>query len=127
MADGHQLVLHLIKKTVLNYFNMSTELKRVLLVGLLLKNIPTKDEIPINNIELSVASSIEEVKLVFEKNNNHIDIVISGGGIELEKRLEIVNYIFKTSNATSVHMKDIDSGPQGFIPFINKVLRGLLS
>lgn len=106
---------------------MNTELKKVLLVGRLLKNIPTKDEIPVNNIELSVASSIEEVKSVFEKNNNQIDIVISGGGIELEKRLEIVNYIFKTSNATSVHLKDIDSGPEGFIPFINKVLSGLLS
>jgi hypothetical protein len=106
---------------------MSREIKKILLVGLRLTSLPTKDEVSFNNIELSVASSLEEVQSAFEKNNNQIDIVISGGGIELEKRLEIVRYIFSTSNATSVHMKDIDSGPQGFVPFINKVLKGLLS
>ena len=58
---------------------------------------------------------------------NKIDIVIMGAGIELEKRLEIVRYVFNTSNITSVHMKDRGSGPEGFIPFINKVLNGSLS
>jgi hypothetical protein len=105
---------------------MNSQPKKVLLVGLRLTSVPSKDEILIDNIELSVASNLEEVKSVFEKNNK-IDIVISGGGIELEKRLAIVKYIFETSDATSVQMKDIDSGPQGFIPFINKVLGGLLS
>lgn len=106
---------------------MKTALKKILLVGRLLKNIPTKNEVPFDNIELLVASTLEEVEQAFEKNNNRIDIVISGGGIELEKRLEIVKYIFETSNATSVHLKDIDSGPEGFTPFINKLLKGLLN
>ena len=105
---------------------MST-VKKILLVGRELKNIPSKDEVSFNNTELFAAATLEEVKAIFEKNNNNIDIVISGGGIELKKRLEIVQYIFETSDATSVHLKDIDSGPEGYIPFINKVLKGLLS
>jgi hypothetical protein len=50
-----------------------------------------------------------------------------GAGIELEKRLEVVRYVFNTSNTTSVHMKDWQTGPEGFVPFINRVLFGLLS
>ncbi len=45
--------------------------------------------------------------------------------IELEKRLEIVRYVFNTSNITTVHMKDWATGPEGFVPFINNVLTGL--
>jgi len=66
------------------------------------------------------------VQQVFEKNDDVIDIVIMGAGIELEKRLEIVRYVFTQSNITSVHMKDRISGPEGFVPFINNVLTGLL-
>ena len=102
------------------------KIKNVLLVGRLLTKIPTADEVPIKDIELSVASTLDEARSVFKKNNNHIDIVIMGAGIELEKRLEIVRFVFNTSNITSVHMKDYESGPEGFLPFINKVLNGLL-
>ena len=49
-----------------------------------------------------------------------------GAGIELEKRLEIVSYVFTNSNTTTVHMKDPETGPEGFVPFINRVLSGLL-
>jgi hypothetical protein len=50
-----------------------------------------------------------------------------GAGIELEKRLEVVRYVFNTSNTTSVHMKDWETGPGGYVPFINNVLSGLLN
>ena len=100
-------------------------IKKVLLVGRLLTKIPTPAEVPIKDVELSVASTLDEARFVFEKHN-HIDILIMGAGIELEKRLEIVKYVFNTSNTTSVHMKDWESGPEGFLPFINKVLNGLL-
>jgi hypothetical protein len=63
---------------------------------------------------------------VFEKNGNAIDIVIMGAGIELDKRLDVVRYVFSTSNTTSVHMKDWETGPEGFVPFVNQVLSGLL-
>lgn len=54
-----------------------------------------------------------------------IDHVIMGAGIDLEDRLQIIREIFQTSDTTSVHMKDRASGPEGFLPFIRAVLRGL--
>lgn len=103
-----------------------SSIKKVLLVGSLLTKVPAVDGVPVKDIGLFVASTPDEARSVFEMNNNQIDIVIIGAGIELEKRLVIVKYVFNTSNVTSVHMKDWESGPEGFIPFINKVLNGLL-
>src|SRR5205085_11946571 len=100
-------------------------MKKVLLIGRALTNVPPTDKIPVKNIELFAASSLTEVRHVFA-NNSTIDIVIMGAGIELESRLEIVRYIFNTSNTTTVHMKDWATGPEGFLPFINQVLNGLL-
>jgi hypothetical protein len=42
----------------------------------------------------------------------------------LETRLEIVREIFQLSDTTSVHMKDVASGPQGFLPFVRSILNG---
>jgi hypothetical protein len=101
-------------------------MKKILLVGKSLTNVPPLDHLTIKNAQYFAAASITAVRQVFEKNNNAIDIVIMGAGIELEKRLEIVRYVFNTSNTTTVHMKDWETGPEGFVPFINKVLSGLL-
>jgi hypothetical protein len=101
-------------------------MKKVLLVGKLLTNVPPPDQLTIKNAEYFAASNLAETQHVFEQNNNAIDIVIMGAGIELMKRLEIVQYIFNTSNTTSVHMKDWITGPEGFVPFINNVLTGLI-
>lgn len=54
-----------------------------------------------------------------------VDTVIMGAGIDLEIRLAIVEHIFRTSTATTVHMKDWDSGPAGMFPFVAGVLDGL--
>src|SRR5215471_16107034 len=97
-------------------------MKKVLLVGRMLVNVPPADQLTAKKAEYFAAPGLPEVQHVFETNNNAIDIVIMGAGIELEKRLEIVRYVFNTSNATSVHMKDYASGPGGFVPFINCVL-----
>ncbi|MFQ5400768.1 MAG: hypothetical protein ACE5E7_14375, partial [Anaerolineae bacterium] len=55
-----------------------------------------------------------------------IDTVIMGAGIDLDTRLQIVQHIFTVSKATTVHMKDWNSGPQGMLPFANGVLTGLM-
>ena len=102
-------------------------MKKVLLIGRSLTNVPFPDKIAVKNIELFAAPSLPVVKQVFANNKNAIDIVIMGAGIELESRLEIVQYIFNTSNTTTVHMKDWATGPEGFLPFINHVLIGLLT
>ena len=101
-------------------------MKKVLIVGRLAANIPNVNEIVVTNAALFAATNLEEVKLVFERNNIKIDIVIMGAGIDLENRLEIVKYIFTNSNSTTVHMKDKATGPEGFLPFINNVLKGIL-
>src|SRR6516164_1035780 len=100
-------------------------MKKVLLIGRQLVKVPQADQLIIKNIEYFAADSLANAQKIFEQNNNTIDIVIMGAGIELEKRLEIVKYIFNTSNSTSVHMKDWITGPEGFMPFINHVLTGL--
>ena len=101
-------------------------MKKVLLVGLQLTNVPPPDELLIKDVEYFAASGLTEVQQVFEQNKNAIDIVVMGAGIELEKRLEVVRYVFNTCNSTSVHMKEWITGPGGFVPFINNVLTGLL-
>ena len=101
-------------------------MKKILLVGKSLTTVPPLDQLAIKDAEYFAAPGILAVQQVFEKNNNVIDIVIMGAGIELEKRLDVVRYVFSTSNTTTVHMKDWETGPEGFVPFINKVLLGLL-
>ena len=99
-------------------------MKKILLVGKQLTSIPP--QLAIKDARYFAAPDLNTVQQVFEKNNNAIGIVIMGAGIELEKRLEIARYVFTKSNTTTVHMKDWETGPEGFVPFINRVLSGLL-
>jgi hypothetical protein len=48
-----------------------------------------------------------------------------GAGIDLNVRLDIIRYIFETSQSTTVHMKDWESGPKGMLPFVNSILNEL--
>ena len=75
------------------------------------------------DLQLFAGTGIEDVRSAFART--HIDHVIMGAGIDLETRLEIVREIFQGSDTTTVHMKDRASGPQGFLPFVRAVLRGL--
>jgi len=100
-------------------------MKKILLVGKQLTSVPPR--LNMNDVEYFAAPDLTTVQQIFEKNNNAIDTVIMGAGIELEKRLDVARYVFTTSNTTSVHMKDWETGPEGFVPFINRVLSGLLS
>jgi hypothetical protein len=99
-------------------------MKKILLIGKQLTSVPP--QLIIENVEYFAAPDLKTVQQIFETDSNSIDIVIMGAGIELEKRLDVVRYVFSTSNTTSVHMKDWETGPEGFVPFINKVLSGLL-
>jgi len=101
-------------------------MKKVLLVGKQLTTVPPLDQLNIKDVQYFAATDLKTTQQVFKENDNAIDIVIMGAGIELEKRLEIVRHVFNTSNTTSVHIKDWETGPQGFVPFINRVLSGLL-
>lgn|SRR5689334_6795342 len=101
-------------------------MKKILLVGKQLTSVPPLDQLQVKDVEYFAAPDIKTVQQTFETNDNAIDIVIMGAGIAIEKRLDVVRYVFSTSNTTSVHMKDWETGPEGFVPFINRVLTGLL-
>ena len=68
-------------------------------------------------------TSLDDARAAFAQAK--IDHVIMGAGIDLETRLQIIREIFQASDTTTVHMKDRASGPDGFLPFIRSVLRGL--
>jgi len=87
-------------------------MKKILLVGKALTTVPPLDQLTIKDIEYFAAPDLKTVQQVFEKNNNAIEIVVMGAGIDLEKRLEVVRYVFNTSNTTTVHMKDWETGPK---------------
>jgi hypothetical protein len=99
-------------------------MKRILLVGKQLTSVPS--QLVIKDVQFFAAHDLKTAREVFEKNNNVIDMVIMGAGLELEKRLDITRYVFTISNKTTVHMKDRETGPEGFVPFINGVLAGIV-
>jgi len=43
-----------------------------------------------------------------------VNMVVMGAGMDLKSRLEIARHIFQARTSTSVHMKDEDSGLEGF-------------
>jgi len=102
-------------------------MKNVLLLGRLATNVPNlQTGITNKNINLFSGTNLAEVKAVFSQNNNQIDSVIMGAGIDIEVRLEVVNYIFEISKGTTVHMKDWNSGPTGMLPFVNGILNNFI-
>ena len=74
------------------------------------------------DVTLFGAITLYEVRKVFDENP--IDAVIMGAGIDLETGLRIVRHVFEASDSTSVHMKDFESGPEGYLPFVEGVLDG---
>jgi predicted GTPase len=81
-----------------------------------------KDIIDTTDTTLFSGTSLQDVKDTF--NSQDIDIVIMGAGIDINDRLDIIRYIFKTSKSTTVHMKDWNSGPAGMLPFVSGLLNG---
>ncbi|MBL4645494.1 MAG: hypothetical protein JKY99_03430 [Rhizobiales bacterium] len=99
--------------------------KTVLLLGrtgIVVDDVRT--HISVSDVNLLAGTSLDDVRAAFD--NNRIDVVIMGAGIDLDTRLSIIEHIFNTSTYTTVHMKDWDSGPAGMLPFVDSVLNGLI-
>ena len=97
---------------------------KVLLVGRTKMVVDdAKSELNIPDLELLTATSLAEVQGAFEKDE--IPHVFMGAGIELERRLDMVRAVFEASDATTVHLKDVGSGPKGFLPFVKAILENL--
>lgn len=98
--------------------------KNILLVGLKEGVVDeARQQLHMPGFQIFGGTGIEDVRkaLTLER----IDAVIMGGGIDLETRLEIVREIFHLSQTTTVHMKDVASGSEGFLPFVRSMLHGL--
>jgi hypothetical protein len=98
--------------------------KKILLLGVLdsiLADVQQRVTRP--DFEFFRGTSVEDVRSTLARTS--IDHVIMGGGLALETRLKMVREIFQSSDTTNVHMKDQASGSQGFLPFVQAVLRGL--
>jgi hypothetical protein len=98
--------------------------RSILLVGLKGAVVDdARNQLQAPNTEILGATGLEDVRAAFARTR--IDAVIMGAGIDLETRLAIVREIFRASETTTVHMKDVASGPQGFLPFVRSTLQGL--
>jgi hypothetical protein len=71
-------------------------------------------QLQIPDLELFSATDLAQVKAVFA--HHAIQHMFMGAGLELEQRIEIVRTVFQESKTTTVRLKDVASGPQGFFP-----------
>ena len=96
----------------------------VLLVGRTTAVIDdVKHALDIPDTRLLGGTGIDDIRSAFAETS--IDHVIMGAGIDLDTRIQIVREIFRSSDTTTVHMKDHASGPEGFLPFARSVLEGM--
>lgn len=100
-------------------------MKTVLLMGLKLEVLEAvRRQLRSQGAELLVATGIDDLRSALSGRN--VDAVISGGGLPLAVRLEAVRAVFEHGDQTSVHLKDVASGAEGYLPFVQRVLDGLL-
>jgi hypothetical protein len=98
--------------------------KRVLLLGLLPNLVDDfRRQLDMSDLELLGGTGVDDVRSAFAQAD--VDHVILGGGLDLRIRLEAVQEVFQSSDRATVHLKDHLSGPEGFVPFVRSVLRGL--
>ncbi|MDM7854550.1 hypothetical protein [Cellulomonas alba] len=77
-----------------------------------------------SDVRLLGGTGLTDVRRAFS-TEPRVDHVIMGAGLDLQTRLEIVREVFERSDVTTVHLKDRATGPEGFLPFVRAVLRGL--
>ena len=100
--------------------------KKILLLGVLDSILAdVQQQVARPDFEFFSGTSVEDVRATLARTN--IDHVIAGGGIPLETRLEMVREIFQSSDTANVHLKSHIPRSEGFLPFVQAVLRGLIN
>ena len=84
-----------------------------------------QEQLGICGLQLEAATNAAEVKSAVSSRT--FDHVFIGAGIDLEERVAIVRLVFEASGTTTLHLKDVASGPKGFIPFTRAILTSLLN
>jgi hypothetical protein len=75
------------------------------------------------DLEVFLGKSVEDVRS--RLSQTPIDHVFIGGRLAEETHLEVAWEVIQASETTTVHLQD-RSGPEGFLPFVQAVLRGLV-
>lgn len=75
------------------------------------------------DLEVYIGKSVEDVRSRLAQSS--IDHVFIGGRLAEETHLEVAWEVVRASETTSVHVQD-RSGPEGFLPFVQAVLCGLV-
>ncbi len=98
--------------------------KNVLLLGVKRDHIREfAKQAGLSDFRLFSGTGLDDLRSVFTHTN--IEQVVIGGGIDLKTRLEIIQEVFRSSDRTTIHMKDQISGPEGYVSFARAVLSGL--
>jgi hypothetical protein len=98
--------------------------KKILLLGItdsVLAN--AQQQLARPDLEVFLGKSVEDVRSRLSRTP--IDHVFIGGRLAEETHLEIAWEVIQASETTTVHLQD-RSGPEGFLPFVQAVLRGLV-
>lgn len=75
------------------------------------------------DLEVFIGKSVEDVRSRLSQTT--IDHVFIGGKLAVETHLEVAWEVLQASDATTVHVQ-ARLGPEGFLPFVQAVLRGLI-
>ena len=98
--------------------------KKILLLGITDSVLAdAQQQLTRPDLEVFAGKSVEDVR--FRLAQTAIDHVFIGGKLAVETHLEVAWEAIQASDTTSVHVQD-RSGPEGFLPFVQAVLRGLV-
>jgi len=101
--------------------NMS---KKILLLGFSDSVLAdAQQQLAREGLEVFRGKSVEDVRSRLSQTT--IDHVFIGGKLAVETHLEIAWEVLQASDAATVHLQD-RLGPEGFLPFVQAVLRGLV-
>jgi len=81
------------------------------------------EQLKTDRIHLYSASTLEVVLTLLQEKS--IDVAVIGNGLGIDLRCELVRYITTNHPATTIHMKDWSSGPDGIQKFVESVMKGL--
>jgi len=98
--------------------------KKILLLGItdsVLAN--AQHQLTRPDLEVFLGKSVDDVRSWLSQTS--IDHVFIGGKLAVDTHLEIAWEVIQTSDKTTVHLQD-RFGPEGFLPFVQAVLRGLV-
>ena len=96
----------------------------VLLVGLKPALVESfRWELDRQDLELLAGTDLDGLRAALVDRN--VDHVILGGGLDNVTRAAAIREVLRLSDRATVHMKDQRSGPEGFVPFVRALLRGL--